>query len=87
MAKEGPELQKLLKLSDSCDVLYFGESSNISYDPVKDTIITSISGLIAEQLPNKKLGDITHQAYHAGIYLPLIKGFLPMEKLKQSLLL
>ena len=24
LAKEGPELQKLLKLSDSCDVLYFG---------------------------------------------------------------
>ena len=82
LAKEGPELQKLLKLSDSCDMLYFGESSNISYDPVKDSITTSISGLITEQLPNKKLGDITHQAYHAGIYLPLIKRIPPNGKVK-----
>ncbi len=82
LVKDGPELQKLVKINDSCDVLYFGESSNISYDPVKDTITTSISGLIAELLPNRKLGDITHQAYHAGIYLPLIKRIPTNGKVK-----
>jgi len=73
LTKEGPELNKLLRLSDSCDIIYFGESSNMSYDPVNDMITTSISGLIAAQIPNKVVGDVSHQAYHAGIYLPLIK--------------
>lgn len=79
---EVPDLIKLLKITDSCDILYFGESSNISYDPIKDSITTSISGLIAEKLNNKTLGDITHQAYHAGIYLPLIKRIDKNKKVK-----
>jgi hypothetical protein len=82
LAKEGPELQKLIKISDSCEIIYFGESSNISYDPITDSITTSISGLIAEMLPSKIVGDITHQAYHAGIYLPLIKRIPKNSKVK-----
>jgi len=82
LAQEGPELQKLLRINDSCDVLYFGESSNVSYDPVNDTITTSISGLIAELVPNKVIGDITHQAYHGGIYLPLIERIKEYSKVK-----
>jgi len=82
LAKEGPELNKLLRIADSCDVLYFGESSNISYDPVNDSITTSISGLVAELVPGKVIGDITHQAYHGGIYLPLIKRIKENSKIK-----
>jgi hypothetical protein len=80
--REAPELKKLIKISDSCDIIYFGESSNISYDPVKDSITTSISGLLAEMTPQKVIGDITHQAYHAGIYLPLIKRIPKNSKVK-----
>lgn len=79
---EAPDLLKMQKISDSCDILYFGESSNISYDPVKDTITTSISGLIAQNIKGKILGDITHQAYHAGIYLPLIKRIESESRVK-----
>ncbi|MFM9945362.1 MAG: hypothetical protein ACKVQB_09045 [Bacteroidia bacterium] len=85
LKKEGPELQKLLRISDSCDVIYFGESSNISYDPVKDLAAgetTSISGLIAKFASNMVVGDITHQAYHAGIYLSLIKRIPKNSKVK-----
>ena len=82
LKKEGPELEKLIKISDSCEIIYFGESSNISYDPVYDSITTSISGLIAEMLPQKTIGDISHQAYHAGIYLPLIKRIPKKGKVK-----
>lgn len=73
LAAEGPELPKLMQLKNRCDLLYFGESSNISYDPVKDTNTISISGLLAQNLKGTVVGDITHQAYHMGIYLPLIK--------------
>ncbi len=85
LAKEGPELNKLLRISDSCDVIYFGESSNISYDPVNDSAKSqrkSISSLIAELTPHKVIGDITHQAFHAGIYLSLIKRIKPKSKVK-----
>ena len=80
LRKEGPELTKLLRIKDSCDILYFGESSNISYDPVNDTNRQSISSLIAQNLKNNTVGDITHQAYHMGIYLPLIKRIEPNDK-------
>lgn len=79
---EGPELQKLLMNADSCDVIYFGESSNISYDPVNDTNTNSISGLVAKMVPGKIIGEVTHQAYHAGIYLPLIKRIKEGSKTK-----
>ena len=82
LAKEGPELKKLLRISDSCNVIYFGESSNISYDPINDTNYSSISEIIAQNKPNRVVGDITHQAYHAGIYLPLIKRIPLNSKVK-----
>ncbi len=82
LAKEGPELNKLIRLGDSCDVIYFGESSNISYDPVNDTNQLSISAILAQHLPNHIVGDITHQAYHAGIYLPLVKRIDLSSKVK-----
>ncbi|NUM31955.1 MAG: hypothetical protein HUU47_06490 [Bacteroidetes bacterium] len=82
LKNEAPDLLKLQRIADSCDILYFGESSNISYNPLTDTIKTSISGLIAEKLDGKILGDITHEAYHAGIYLPLIKRISNKNKVK-----
>lgn len=82
LRSEAPDLIKLQRITDSCDILYFGESSNKSYDPVKDTVKTNISGLIAENLQNSIMGDITHEAFHAGIYLPLIKRIENNKKVK-----
>lgn len=82
LEKEGPELNKLLKLQDSCDVLYFGESSNISYHPLEDSITSSISELIDKNLPHTIVGDVTHPAYHMGIYLPLIERLETGKKVK-----
>jgi len=71
--QEGEMLLELLDVQDSAEVLYFGESSNFSYNPVKDSLQDPISDFIAQHYPSTRFNTINSSAYHAGIYLPLIK--------------
>ncbi len=64
-------LLELYEREDSCDILYFGESSNFSIHP-DDTQRLSISSLIDLQLEDKVLA-LNKGAYHAGVYAELIK--------------
>lgn len=63
------------------DIIYFGESSNVSVGK-NDSCKKSISELIADQLPGKSLGNIQHNAVHARTYLALIKNIDANSKVK-----
>ena len=66
-------LPEVLDKQDTCDVLYFGESSNFSYHPTRDSLQDRISDFISYGFPELRFGTINSSAYHAGIYLPLIE--------------
>jgi hypothetical protein len=66
-------LYELKEMEDSCDVLYFGESSNFSYNPETDSLQDRISDFISYHYPELKFGTLNSSAQHMGIYLPLVK--------------
>ncbi|HET6993010.1 MAG TPA: DUF4843 domain-containing protein, partial [Bacteroidia bacterium] len=72
------DLDSLEKIND---VLYFGESSTVTYSP-DDTCIKTINELIQQQAPGIRLGLIDHGAYHAKCYLELIKNIKPDSRVK-----
>lgn len=71
--KHAEMLLELLEIQDTSDVLYFGESSNFSYNPEKDSLQDRISDFISYHYPDLNFGTINSSAYHMGIYLPLVK--------------
>jgi hypothetical protein len=73
LKNEADMLLELIDIQDSSDVLYFGESSNFSYNPERDSLQDPISDFISYHYPNLNFGTLNSSAYHAGIYLPLIK--------------
>lgn len=73
LKNEADMLLDLMALQDSCEVLYFGESSNFSYNAEKDSLKDRISDFISYHFQGIRFGTINSSAYHAGIYLPLIK--------------
>ena len=66
-------LPDIFTYQDSVEMLYFGESSNFSYNAEKDSITARISDLIYAHYPSIKAATINSSALHAGTYLPLIK--------------
>lgn len=71
-----PELYRLSHMSDSADILFFGESSNTSFAP-NDTVQLSIAELAATQMPKWRWKSITKYASHAGIYRQWLKVLNP----------
>jgi hypothetical protein len=65
-------LPEILRKPDSCDVLYFAESSNATYADT-DSNRMSISELTAMHFPGQVWGAINKGAAHAGVFVPLIK--------------
>lgn len=57
---------------DTCDVLYFAESSNATYADT-DSNRTGISELTALHFPGQVWGAINKGAAHAGVFVPLIR--------------
>jgi hypothetical protein len=70
-------INQIRELPLDADVLYIGESSNITYLE-EDEDKRSISEFIGEYLPALKVADITKPASHAGIYIDLLKK-IPLE--------
>lgn len=64
------------------EVLYFGESSNFSYHPLRDSLEDRISDFISYHFPELTFGTINHSAYHAGIYVPLIQQISENSKVE-----
>lgn len=73
MEKHAPLAARVVQTADSADVLYFGESSNTSFNPFTDTLTYSISEFLQQYLPAKHVRDITHSAYHPGMFLALME--------------
>lgn len=71
---EAPMLLDLINEEDTARIIYFGESSNFSYDPVRDSLTDRISDFISYYYPDVPFGTLNHSAYHAGIYLPVIEN-------------
>jgi hypothetical protein len=57
-------------IEKNSDVLYFGESSNKAYS-LNDNDTTNISGFIQQYFTGLRIGAITKEASHAGIYYEL----------------
>jgi hypothetical protein len=72
LEKHAPLAGKVMRISDSCDLLYFGESSNTSFNPFTDTLTYSISEFLQQYLPEQQVMDITHSAYHPGMFEALM---------------
>jgi hypothetical protein len=79
---ESPLLLDLQRFEDSADVIYFGESSNFSYNPYKDSLQDRISDFISYYYPGLKFGTINSGAIHAGLYLPLIQQIKEGSRVK-----
>jgi hypothetical protein len=82
LAQDADVLLDLIQLQDSCEVLYFGESSNFSYNAEKDSLTDRISDFISYYYSDLRFGTLNSSAYHAGIYLPLIKQISATSKVK-----
>ncbi|MGZ4090779.1 MAG: DUF4843 domain-containing protein, partial [Bacteroidia bacterium] len=72
-------------LKPNTDIVYFGESSNMTTDD-KDSVKKSISELVAGQLPGVSLVTIDTFAVHAGIYKKWIEQFSPANKPKEIII-
>ena len=73
MEKHAPLAARVIQTADSADVIYFGESSNTSFNPFTDTLTYSISEFLQQYLPALRVRDITHSAYHPGMFLALME--------------
>lgn len=73
LKKHAPLVMQVQSLSDSADVLYFGESSNTSFNPFTDTLTQSMSQFLQSYLPESRVRDITHSGYHSGMFLALME--------------
>lgn len=70
--ERGQMLAELEGMDDSCQVIYFGESSNFSYHPLRDSLKDRISDFLSYHFNGLTFGTINHAAYHAGLYRSLI---------------
>lgn len=78
---QGPMLYNLIEYQNHNDVLYFGESSNYWVAP-EDADKRTISDMINDSLFGARLSGIQVPAYHAGMFLPVIKHINPNSRVK-----
>jgi hypothetical protein len=55
------------------DIVYFGESSNTSFNPWTDSFNNSIADFMQLALPNKNLKQISHESFHLGLFKDMLK--------------
>jgi hypothetical protein len=65
----------------NADILYLGESSNVTFRG-DDYDKRPISGFLQDYFPSIKIGEITKEAAHAGIFLALLKSLPEPNKVK-----
>jgi hypothetical protein len=78
LQKYSPMIKQLRTIPQKTDVLYFGESSNLT-SAETDTDKRKISELVSDYYPGLTITDITKDAAHAGIYLSYLKN-IPKDK-------
>jgi hypothetical protein len=65
-------LYEQMRQEDSCDILYYGESSDFHTDS-SDHCKESISRLTSGYFPSLRLGAVSRPAMHAGVYAAVVK--------------
>lgn len=73
LQQHAPLALRVQTMADSADVLYFGESSNTSFNPFTDTLTQSMSEFLQGYLPGFRVRDITHSGYHSGMFRALME--------------
>lgn len=68
------------------EIIYMGESSNTSFNPWTDTLSESISDFLQLYLPSKRVTAITHESFHPGLFLKMLK-LLPKDDIKRTLVI
>ncbi len=63
----------LLPVQDSTDIIYLGESSNHSCSP-KDKDTRAISDMIGDMMPGHRVGRLSKDACHAGIFYDILRN-------------
>jgi hypothetical protein len=79
--KHADMLWELLHQQHTCDMLYFGESSDFHTDSL-DVSKKSISHFASDHFPSLKLGAVSRPAVHAGVYSDVVKHLSPNAKVK-----
>ncbi|MCO5258932.1 MAG: DUF4843 domain-containing protein [Crocinitomicaceae bacterium] len=69
-------------IPDDADIIYLGESSNITYKELEDVDKRPISAFIGDFFPTLHTYDITKPASHAGIYKVLLNQLPETNKKK-----
>lgn len=78
---QGPMLFNLKEFQWHNDVLYLGESSNYWVSP-DDADKRSISDMINDSINGARLSGMQVPAYHAGMFLPIVKLIEPAARVK-----
>jgi len=79
LQKYSPIITKIRKaVSDSLEIVYLGESSNTTYR-INDTDTRPISGILQDYYPTIRIGDITKEASHSGMYYEYLRN-IPENK-------
>lgn len=74
-------IEDVWALPENTEILYVGESSNITYSG-DDIDKRPISEMLAEFYPEMNVNDITLPASHAGIYERLLRNVQPKTQIK-----
>ncbi len=77
LEQHSPVLDLVRDMPDSTDIVYIGESSNITVRD-DDTDKRFISDFIGDHFPNLNVYDISYPASHAGIYKVLL-SYIPKD--------
>lgn len=81
-----PESYDIINTQQLTDIYYFGESSNITYDPA-DSVRSTIAELTNLFYPSLKITTINKPATHLGIYKEWLKELDPTKKMPKAVVL
>jgi hypothetical protein len=76
-----PLISQIREIPDSSEIIYFGESSNITFSPA-DLDKRSIASFINDYYPDKDIAQVGKGALHAGIYKVLLENIPETSKVK-----
>lgn len=82
---QGPMLYNLLEYQWHNDALYMGESSNYWVSP-DDSDKRTISDMINDSISGMRLSGLQVPAYHAGMFLPVVKQLDTKSRVKHLVL-
>lgn len=81
LINNGDLYNRQIEAVDSCDILYYAESSNFSM-PKVDTLRLFISEMLGEFYPSLKIVNIDKGGIHSGVYKSLISAITDNVKVK-----